>query len=265
MFRIGLGHDTHRLGPGDGLVIGGDHDPARPHGDRPQRRRRAPPRDHRRPARRRGARRHRRDVSRHRPRQRGPRFGRHAAGPRPRAGRGRRLADREPGLRDFRPAAQNPSAPTGDPASGSPRSSASTRRPSGSRPRRARASGPIGEELAIAAECVVLSAVDRGRIDWQRRPGRVRGEQARCKRHVARRMPVLREDHTVELPHQPVDRRQDRLGVGHWQTAARAEVHLHVHDHQGGRHGHDPRRLRRNPTPARESPPPREGARTCIA
>jgi 2-C-methyl-D-erythritol 2,4-cyclodiphosphate synthase len=23
MFRIGLGHDTHRLGPGDGLVIGG--------------------------------------------------------------------------------------------------------------------------------------------------------------------------------------------------------------------------------------------------
>ena len=55
----------------------------------------------------------------------------------------------------------------------------------------------------------------------------------RCvKGFVANRMPILTDNHIVELGHKAVDRRNNCISVLHSQGTARAKVFLHINDDQ---------------------------------
>ena len=53
---------------------------------------------------------------------------------------------------------------------------------------------------------------------------------------MARWMPVLREDHPPEFPHQAVYDGQNRIGIRHCESAAIAEVVLDINDDKDGIH-----------------------------
>jgi hypothetical protein len=59
---------------------------------------------------------------------------------------------------------------------------------------------------------------------------------ARGKRHVARWMPVLRQEEMPKTVGQVVDGRDDRIGIGNRQAASGAEVILHIDDHESRIH-----------------------------
>jgi hypothetical protein len=62
---------------------------------------------------------------------------------------------------------------------------------------------------------------------------------------MARHVPVLGQDHRLEVVHEGVDGRDDLVAARDGERAAGAEVVLHVHDEQRlGRVAHDASRLR---------------------
>ena len=54
---------------------------------------------------------------------------------------------------------------------------------------------------------------------------------------MARRVPVLGQDHRVEFGHQGVDIGHDLVALGHGKRAAGAEIVLDVDDDEGAGHG----------------------------
>src|SRR5258705_8083126 len=58
----------------------------------------------------------------------------------------------------------------------------------------------------------------------------VRTTMARCKGMMAWRMPILRQHDMRKLPRNTIDQGNDRVTIGHRQSAARHEVVLHIDD-----------------------------------
>ena len=57
---------------------------------------------------------------------------------------------------------------------------------------------------------------------------------------MPRRVPILRQDHGVELRHQRIDAAQNLIALGHFQRATGAEIILDIDHDQGMGHGLSP-------------------------